>query len=151
MKKRILCMLLAVALTLTAFGCNKSDDKQGGAASGNVDENGVTTDEITLSFWHYEDETTINLLAEKFMDMYPNIKVECRVIEDMSTDLTAAAESGEFPDVFEATDSDTALANMYWADITKYWDEDAENKNLMATINEYGIGCFDTDVRFAAP
>ena len=70
MKKRILCMLLAVAVALTAFGCNKSDgDKTGGNASGNVDENGVTTDEITLSFWHYEDETTINLLAEKFMDM----------------------------------------------------------------------------------
>ena len=121
------------------------------SAGGDVDESGVTTEDITLSFWHYEDETTVTLLAEKFMEMYPNITVETRVIEDMSTDLSAAAAAGEFPDVFEGTDSDTALANQYWADITEYWDNDPENQNLMATVNEYGLGMFDTDVRFAAP
>ncbi len=111
----------------------------------------VTTDNITLTFWHYEDETTVDYLAEKFMELYPNITVEHRVIEDMSTDLSAAAAAGNFPDVFEGTDSDTALANMYWADITEYWNADPENKNLMATIDEYGIGMLDTSVRFAAP
>lgn len=148
MKKRtmvIMGMISMLALCLT--GCSKG--KTG--SSGNVDENGVTTDEITLTFWHYEDETTVNLLAEEFMKLYPNITVENRVIEDMSTDLSAAAAAGEFPDVFEGTDSDTALANQYWADITEYWNNDPENENLMATVNEYGIGCFDTDTRFAAP
>lgn len=111
----------------------------------------VTTDNITLTFWHYEDETTVTLLAEKFMDMYPNIKVEHKVISDMSTDLSAAAAAGTMPDVFEGTDSDTALANGYWADITEYWDADPENKNLMPTIDEYGIGMFDTNIRFAVP
>lgn len=148
-KKRVLAALLVVALLASLFtGCGK---QQGSAPSGEVDENGVTKDEITLTFWHYEDETTINLLAEKFMEIYPNIKVECRVIEDMSTDLSAAAAAGNFPDVFEGTDSDTALANQYWRDISEYWDADPENQNLMATVNEYGIGCFDTSARFAAP
>lgn len=147
MKKRVLVFMLAVTMCLAAFGCSK---KKSGP-SGKVDENGVTLDEITLTFWHYEDETTIKLLAEKFMDIYPNIKVEQRVIEDMSTDLSAAAQAGTFPDVFEGTDSDTALANEYWRDISEYWNADPENKNLMATINEYGIGCFDTSARFAAP
>ena len=149
MKKLILvCILIVGVLAMALTGCNKKNEK---GASGNVDENGVTTDEITLTFWHYEDETTINMLAEKFMSMYPNIKVECRVIEDMSSDLSAAAAAGTFPDVFEGTDSDTALANQYWADISEYWNADPENKNLMATVNEYGIGCFDTSKRFAAP
>ena len=130
MKKRILSLLLAGSMVLGLTACGGSSS----GPSGKVDENGVTTDEITLSFWHYEDETTINMLAEKFMEMYPNITVECRVIEDMSADLSAAAAAGTFPDVFEGTDSDTALANQYWLDISEYFDADPENQNLMATI-----------------
>lgn len=150
MKKRFLVsVLLIITMLATLAGCGGSKKTSG--PSGNVDENGVTTDEITLSFWHYEDETTVTLLAEKFMEKYPNITVEHRVIEDMSTDLSAAAAAGNFPDVFEGTDSDTALANMYWADISEYFDADPENENLMATIKEYGLGCFDTDCRFAVP
>lgn len=149
-KKSILALLMLGTMTATCFtGCGSSPKQQ--EPSGNVDESGVTTDEITLKFWHYEDETTINMLAEKFMEIYPNIKVECRVIEDMSTDLSAAAAANDFPDVFEGTDSDTALANQYWRDISEYWNADPENQNLMATVNEYGIGCFDTSARFAAP
>ncbi|MDE6420770.1 MAG: extracellular solute-binding protein, partial [Lachnospiraceae bacterium] len=150
MKKKLLVgVALMTSLMLALTGCGGG--KKGGGPSGNVDENGVTTDEITLTFWHYEDETTINMLAEKFMEKYPNIKVETRVIEDMSADLSAAAAAGNFPDVFEGTDSDTALANQYWADISEYFDNDPENDNLMATIKEYGIGCFDTSARYAMP
>ena len=148
MKKKILACLLLSATTLFAItGCGN----ESGGGSGEVDENGVTTDDITLTYWHYEDETTINLLAEAFMEKYPNITVETRLISDMSTDLSAAATAGTFPDVFAGTDVDTALANQYWRDITEYWNNDPENQNLMATINEYGIGCFDTNVRYAAP
>lgn len=147
MKKKILALLLCATTVFAMTGCGN----QGNGPSGKVDENGVTTDDITLTYWHYEDETTINLLAEAFMDKYPNITVETRVISDMSTDLSAAATAGNFPDVFAGTDVDTALANQYWRDITEYWNNDPENKNLMATIEEYGIGCFDTNVRYAAP
>ena len=115
MKKQLLSVMAALMIVLLLAGCNSG--KKG--PSGKVDENGVTVDEITLTFWHYEDETTINMLAEKFMKKYPNITVECRVIEDMSTDLSAAAAAGTFPDVFEGTDSDTALANQYWVDISE--------------------------------
>ncbi|MCH5269190.1 MAG: carbohydrate ABC transporter substrate-binding protein [Lachnospiraceae bacterium] len=147
MKKKVVSLLLAATMVFSLGGCG---DKKSGP-SGNVDENGVTTDEITLTFWHYEDETTMELMAEAFMNEYPNIKVEVRQIEDMSQDLSAAATAGNFPDVFAGTDSDTALANMYWADISEYYDADPETKNLLPTINEYGIGCFDTSARFAVP
>ena len=148
MKKKVLPCLLIIAMVASLLtGCGT---KQSGP-SGNVDENGVTTDEITLSFWHIEDDTTIQYLAEKFEEIYPNIHVETYKIDDMSTDLSAAAAANTFPDVFEATDSDTALANMYWLDISEYYDADPETQNLMATINEYGLGCFDTDARYAIP
>ena len=145
--------ILAAAMVVGTAACGSStnaDTGSGQTAQGSGEE-GVTTDNITLTYWHYEDETTINTLAEKFMEKYPNITVETKVISDMSTDLSAAAAAGQFPDVFVGTDSDTALANMYWADITDYYNNDPETANLMATINEYGIGMFDTDVRYAVP
>ena len=79
-KKALVCVLLVLCMLVQLTGCGSK--KQSGP-SGNVDENGVTTDEITLTFWHYEDETTINLLAEEFMKLYPNITVETRVIEEI--------------------------------------------------------------------
>ena len=161
MKKKILSLLLACSMVFGLAACGNDPESTGnggngsnegnGGNEGQTGANGVTMDDITLTFWHYEDPTTISLLAEKFMDIYPNIKVEHRVIEDMSTDLSNAAAAGTFPDVFEGTDSDTALANMYWADISEYYNADPENKNLMPTIEEYGIGCFDTSARFAMP
>lgn len=148
MKKKLMSLLLATTMFAGLTACGSGS---GSTSTGEVDENGVTKDNITLTYWHYEDETTINMLAEAFMEKYPNIKVECKVISDMSTDLSAAAAAGEFPDVFVATDSDTALANMYWADITEYVEGDPENENLMTSIKDYGIGKFDTDHWFAMP
>ena len=167
-KRRLTCGLLGTAMALSLAGCSGSssaDKEKSTAADSAADskaegteaskEQGgpsdLTTDNITLTYWHYEDETTINMLAEKFMEKYPNITVEAKVITDMSTDLSAAAAAGTFPDVFSGTDSDTALANAYWADISEYFDADPETKNLLPTIAEYGIGCFDTSKRFAVP
>lgn len=149
MKKRLVAALMASVMAMGALtGCGA---KTGGTSTGEVDENGVTKDDITLTYWHYEDETTINLLAEAFMKKYPNIKVECKQISDMSTDLSAAANSGTFPDVFSGTDSDTALANEYWRDITEYVENDPDMSNMMTTIKDYGIGKFDTDRWFGLP
>ena len=146
--KRVTAALLAATMVLGLTACGGNS---GAKSTGEVDENGVTKDDITLTYWHYEDETTIGLLAEAFMKKYPNITVECKQISDMSTDLSAAASAGNFPDVFSGTDSDTALANMYWADITEYVENDPDMANMMPTIKEYGIGKFDTDRWFGLP
>jgi multiple sugar transport system substrate-binding protein len=147
--KRIIAGLMAsvtVLAQLTACGSGSA-----GAPSGEVDENGVTKDNITLSYWGFEDLDLMTQLAESFMEKYPNITVEVKQMTDMSTDLTAAASNNEFPDVFISTDSDTALANQWWADITEYVDNDPETEKLMGTIQEYGIGKFDTNHRYAMP
>lgn len=144
-------------MLVSAAGCAGSGDSNASQPDGSASNNTasgsgeLSEDPITLTYWHYEDETTINLLAEKFMALHPNITVEAKVISDMSTDLSAAASAGTFPDVFSGTDSDTALANAYWADISEYFDADPETQNLLPTIREYGIGCFDTEKRFALP
>ncbi len=177
-KKLLVSMTLVASMLIGVAGCGgdntgDANPTQGATNDGEKNNNSkdpvvvepvnvfgdyyVTTDNITLTYWHYEDTGMADRMAEAFMKMYPNITVEHKVITDMSTDLSAAAAaaaSGDpdaFPDVFEGTDSDTALANMYWADITEYWNADPENQNLMPTINEYGIGMFDTSVRYAAP
>jgi len=160
MKKRLFAGFLAVCMAASLAACGGSTDSTSDTSDSSSDdasEDGgsssseVTDEEITLTYWHYEDETTIDLLAEAFMEKYPNITVETKVIEDMSTDLSAAAAAGEFPDVFQGTDSDTALANMYWLDISDYLENDPETANLMPTIEEYGIGRFDTDAWYAMP
>ncbi len=153
MKRKIALALVSVMMMSSLAACGSkttsSGNGTGATATGATDESGFTTDQITLTYWHYEDETTVSMLAEEFMRLHPNVTVECKVISDMSTDLSAAAAAGHFPDVFSGTDSDTALANQYWADISEYYDADPETANLMSSFNDYGIGCFDTDCRFA--
>ena len=165
-KKLFVSMALVMSMLVSMTACGNggetpggqegevnpgSNDGQLGAQYNPFGDYQVTTEDITLTIWHYEDETTATELAEAFMKLYPNITVEHKIISDMSTDLSAAAAAGTMPDVFEGTDSDTALANGYWGDITEYWEADPDTKNLLYTIDEYGIGCFDTSKRFAAP
>ncbi len=149
MKRKLTCGVMAAVLLSMMAGCTHKGSG-GAAGEGNPAPIGAD-DQITLSYWHYEDETTVSMLAEKFMEIHPNIKVECRLINDMSTDLSAAAAAGDFPDVFSGTDSDTALSNQYWMDMSEYFNNDPETKDLMPSINEYGIGCFDTSARYAIP
>ena len=149
--KRVLAGLLAsvtVLAQLTACGGSDSGSASSGSGSSGSAASG---DQIHLSYWAYDDPDLMAQLAEAFMEKYPNITVECKQMSDMSTDLTAAASNNEFPDVFIATDSDTSLANQWWADITEYVDNDPETAKLYSTIQEYGIGMFDTNHRYAMP
>ena len=36
----------------------------------------MTTDEITLTYMHFDNEQLVNAVADAFMAKYPNIKVE---------------------------------------------------------------------------
>ena len=88
--KKLLASTLVASMLLGVTGCGSdegtpSSSTGGNSASGTENQGGssasgegvevfggykVTTDDITLTFWHYEDETTVTLLAEKFMEMY---------------------------------------------------------------------------------
>ncbi len=159
MKKKLIAGALVASMLLGMTACGSGSGSWSGSDSGSgssADSSaaaaaGLTTDNITLSYWHYEDDTLVNYLAEAFMEKYPNITVETRHISDMSTDLSAAAAAKDFPDVFSGTDSDTALANQYWMDISEYFDNDPEAQQMLPSILEYGVGCFDTTARYAIP
>lgn len=113
----------------------------------------MTTEEITLTYMNFDSEVLTKLLAEKFMERYPNIKVEVIYVApaDFNTTLLNLISSGQAPDCFMFTDCDFALSNQLLMDMTEYWENDPENQNLLPTINEYKIGYYDTDRKWATP
>lgn len=167
MKKRIVaCVLvLAMALSMAACGNNK---KTGGSTtttvSGETEDvviDGITykkaldltEDEITLTYFHFDQEETVEALAERFTEIYPNIKVN-PIYENVATHkdkLLAYNENGELPDVFMYSDCEFVLKQGMLADISGFYDTDAETKELADTVNDCGIGCYGTDARWAVP
>ena len=109
-KKLFVSMALVMSMLVSMTACGNGGETPGGqegevTPGGNDGQLGaqynpfgdyqVTTEDITLTIWHYEDETTATELAEAFMELYPNITVEHKIISDMSTDLSAAAAAGK--------------------------------------------------------
>lgn len=167
MKKRFLsCILVGVmALNLAACGSEESSSYVGATSvSGEVEEvdiNGMTyhkakdmTDEkITLTYFHFDQDETVKYLADRFMELYPNITVN-PVYENVSTyndTLLTLVSDSRTPDVIMYSDADFALSNHLLADISMYFDTDPETKNLADTINSAGIGTFQTSKRYAVP
>lgn len=168
MKKRIVaCILvLSMALGLTACGGSGNGGSKSGATevSGETEEveiNGITyhkatdltDDEITLTYFHFDQDETVKYLADRFMELYPNITVNA-VYENVSTyddTLLTLVSNQETPDVIMYSDADFALSNFLLQDISSYWNSDPETAQIASTINDCGIGCFGTDARYAVP
>lgn len=168
-KNKILALLLAVSMFvgLTACGNDGGKGRDGGqAANGEgkaseVEINGITyhpatdmTDKnIELTYFHFDQDETVQYLANRFMELYPNIKVNVKY-ENVSTyndTLLTLVANSQSPDVIMYSDADFALSNMLLADISEYWNADAETQNLASTINDAGLGCYETDARFGVP
>ncbi len=169
MKKRIVAIVLAMSMVagLTACGSSSSSGGSSGSAesvSGETEEveiNGITynkatdltDEEITLTYFHFDQDETCQYLAERFMELYPNITVNA-VYESVSTyddTLLTLVANGQTPDVIMFSDCDFALSNMLLTDISSYWDSDPETAEIASTINDAGIGCYATDGRWAVP
>lgn len=107
----------------------------------------MTTEEITLTYFNFDSDVLTNLLAQKFMEKYPNIKVEVAYVPagDANTTLLNLVSAGQAPDCFMFTDCDFALSNQLLYDMTELWEADKENQNLLPTINELKIGYYDTN------
>lgn len=168
MKKKIVaCMLaLTMALGLTACGGSGNGGSGSGATtvSGETEEveiNGITyhkatdlTDkDITLTYFHFDQDDTVKYLAERFMELYPNITVNA-VYENVATyndTLLTLVSNNETPDVIMYSDCDFALSNFLLSDISGFWNSDPETAALASTINDCGIGCYGTSARFGVP
>ncbi len=169
MKKKLLACLLVTTMIVGLLGCGSST-KNGGSTttvvSGETIETTVagsdityhvatdlTTDKITLTYFHFDQDETVQYLADRFMELYPNITVNV-VYENVSTyndTLLTLVASGDTPDVIMFSDCDFALSNFLLQDISSFWDSDPETANVASTINDYGIGCYGTSARYAVP
>ena len=102
----------------------------------------MTEEKITLTYFHFDQDETVKLLADRFMKIYPNIEVKVQ-FEDVGTNgttLGTLVTNGQAPDVIMITDEAYALSNMYLSDISAYFDSDEETKLLPETIRGTGVG-----------
>lgn len=170
MKRKIIAAVLALSMVLGLTACGGSNGGGGGSSSSAttvsgeteaVEINGITynkatdltTDEIELTYFNFDQDETCKYLADRFMEIYPNIKVNA-VYENVSTyndTLLALIADQKTPDVIMFSDADFALSNMLVQDISSFWNSDPETANLASTVNDCGLGCYETSGRFAVP
>ncbi len=179
MKKKIVACMLVLAMTVgmtTACGGNGGGGNAGSAesVSGETEEitvegsdityhkaKDITTDEITLKYFSFDQPETISYLARRFEQIYPNITVEesYNQVGESSTGagdgyndvLLTLVHNDQTPDVIMSSDCDFALSNALYLDISPWYNTDPETQNLADTVNDCGLGCFETSKRFAVP
>lgn len=173
--KRLLSLVLASALCIgTLAGCGNKDnggtaDSSSAGGGANVSSSGstsastadesslpaMTTDEITLTYVHFDNDPLVKYLAEKFTEKYPNIKVETQYYvadAEYNNTLLNMVQNGQTPDCFMILGNcDFALSNGLLGDMTEYWEADAENQNILPTINSAKYGYYGTNKKYASP
>ena len=115
----------------------------------------ITSENITLTYFHFDQDETVKLLAERFMQIYPNItvKTQWENVETYNTTLGTLVTNRQSPDVIMHSDCDYALSNRLLLDISSYWNTDEETKNLADTINSAQIGTYHLEggMRYSVP
>lgn len=179
--KKLTSLALAAAMTATLFaGCGGGNDDPAPTTnpgnSGDNQENTdnlenpdaenpgeedntsalppMTTDEIELTYMHFDNELVVNYVAEAFMKKYPNIKVKTQVfgLDGYNDTLLNMINAKKVPDCYMVLGNcDFALSNGFYGDFTEYWENDPENQNLLTSLNDYRIGYFGTDKKLATP
>ena len=151
--------------TNTNAGTNTDSNANTGDVSGTDENTGeasgsaaalpeMTTDEITLTYMHFDSEQLVNRVADAFMAKYPNIKVEAQAFstDGYNDTLLNLVQSGQTPDCFMILGNcDFALSNALLGDMTPYWEADPENQNILPSINSARLGYYGTDKKLATP
>lgn len=147
----------------TPLGGQNSTDDQNGTDDNNSGNQSnqestalpaMTTDEITLTYMHFDNESLVNSVAEAFMKKYPNITVvpQAFTTDSYNDTLLNLVQNGQTPDCFMILGNcDFALSNALLGDMTQYWENDPENQNILPTINSAKLGYYGTDKKLATP
>ncbi len=124
------------------------------------DANGIedwTEEEITLSYstWQHtsEDIVTIeSLMLNAFMQKYPNITVNIQMMgassEEWDANFVAASEANTLPDVFLINRIASFLPYNILADITEFYENDADTEYIFDSVKDLGIY---NEKRYAVP
>ena len=133
MKKRIVCMILAVTMiTAVLTGCSSPSDTSSQANS-TKSSSSDSTKPVTLKMWYHisanQAKVLISLLND-YQTQHPNIKIETQSVpfQDMQKQLSIGAAAGQLPDLSLCdTVNNSSLAAMGAAlDITdevKAWGQ----------------------------
>jgi multiple sugar transport system substrate-binding protein len=169
MRKKLLALALSMTMVVGLMtGCGSSSSGGGSSETGSVSNEtetkeiggitynvatDLTTDDIELTYFHFDQDETVQALAKRFMELYPNITVNAvyEPVASYDDTLMTLVSNQQTPDVIMYSDADFALSNSLLADITDLYNSDEETKNLASTINDCGIGEFSTGHRFAVP
>ncbi len=115
----------------------------------------MTTENITLNYVHFDQDETVQRLADRFMQIYPNITVNVQYenVANYNTTLSTLVSNGQAPDIIMHSDCDYALSNMLLADISAYFNSDEETKDLADTITAAGLGTYNLEggMRYSVP
>ena len=173
MKKKILALCLAFCMTAGVLaGCNSEGGGGNYVGAENVTNDydlitvegsnhqykkykDMTDQKITLTYFHFDQDETVKLLADRFMKIYPNIevKVQYENVENYNTTLGTLVSNGNAPDIIMHSDADYALSNQLLADISAYWNSDEETKNVADTVNSAQLGTYHLEggQRYSVP
>jgi multiple sugar transport system substrate-binding protein len=114
----------------------------------------LTTENIELTYYTFENSAATSYMISRFMEIYPNIKVDytSKTDGDYETGLRQRVEEENMPDIFfDRSDFGDFLESQLLLDITEYWNSDPETKELAPTIDECGIGTFSTTHQYMVP
>lgn len=163
MRKSLLLSVLILVLFIVV-GCSgdKNSSNNNSNGNGSVDEdNGeseenelesMTEEDITLTYASWSHGDLNELLAERFMDIHPNITVDLVELEQdgWNDHLINLASNGELPDVFWYQGNvDIAIRNAWLGDFTEYFENDPETSTILTTLQDKGY--FDDERKMAAP
>lgn len=114
----------------------------------------MTTENISLTYMHFDDDDLVKAVAAAFMEKYPNITVSTQAYStDGYNDTLLNMVSAQMtPDCFMILGNcDFALSNALLGDMTEYWENDPENDNVLPTINSAKLGYYGTDKKLSTP
>lgn len=103
----------------------------------------MTQDNITLTFaqWGLQEKgepEVMELRMAKFMEDYPNIKVEAVTIDQSTWDdtLYSYAAAGTLPDVFGVFSVTNAVMSEWALEVSEYFDNDPDTDLLYPAVEE---------------
>jgi multiple sugar transport system substrate-binding protein len=146
--KKLLTLTMTALLTFSLAAC--SGGKTGGAPVKQLDA--MTTEEITLSYASWQNPRLDEEMAKKFMEKYPNIKVEVYSLDlgGYNDALLNMASAGNLPDAFWYLGNvDIPIMNGWMYDMTALFDGDPENDEVLETMKIQGR--FNGSKKLAAP
>ncbi len=158
--KKLFTIFVCLTLVFVIYGCSCGGDPEVPKESyWDADGNGIPDwqeEECTITFatWAYtKDEyvTIDTVMADRFMEKYPNIKIqfvlageEYEYDENMMTYM----EADQLPDVFLIRRLETFLPYKMLADITDMYKNDPDTKYIFKSLRNSGV--FDGK-RYAVP